>query len=279
MKTQTPLSESETSKILTPFAFKIDQSLFGIALAVPSKRALAILLDFIFVAFLSQTSGEVLALLVALTLYRLGQVKRINDQGKVMGKRRRGLLRITGVFIFVLVFVQLVSGLLSQSDDENILQKETKQVQLSQQGKQQTAPILFTERKPAPTAAIEQVAAQSAESVPPMVKWVKEQIDDLGLGFGWAAFYFTMFTALWHGQTPGKKVLGIKVLQLDGTPLSIWDSFGRYGGYVAGLATGLLGFAQVFWDPNRQTIHDKISATIVIDIAKAKQHLAKIDDN
>ena len=40
--------------------------------------------------------------------------------------------------------------------------------------------------------------------------------------------------------------------------------FGRYGGYGAGFATGLLGFLQVYWDPNRQAIQDKISATVVI---------------
>jgi hypothetical protein len=66
-------------------------------------------------------------------------------------------------------------------------------------------------------------------------------------------------------------MLGIKILQLDGTPLSLWDSFGRYGGYGAGIASGLLGFMQIYRDPNRQANHDKISATIVIDIKKAEQ--------
>jgi uncharacterized RDD family membrane protein YckC len=36
------------------------------------------------------------------------------------------------------------------------------------------------------------------------------------------------------------------------------------GGYAAGFATGLLGFAQVFWDANRQGIHDRIVGTVVI---------------
>ena len=36
------------------------------------------------------------------------------------------------------------------------------------------------------------------------------------------------------------------------------------GGYAAGLATGLLGFAQIFWDKNRQAIHDKIAETAVV---------------
>lgn len=103
-----------------------------------------------------------------------------------------------------------------------------------------------------------------------IVGWVKGLIKDLGLGFGWATLYFTAFTSLWQGQTIGKKLLGIKVLQLDGTPLSMWDSFGRYGGYGAGLATGLLGFLQIYWDVNKQAIHDKISSTVVIDLKAAR---------
>ena len=36
------------------------------------------------------------------------------------------------------------------------------------------------------------------------------------------------------------------------------------GGYAAGFATVLPGFAQVFWDANRQGIHDRIVGTVVI---------------
>ncbi len=89
-------------------------------------------------------------------------------------------------------------------------------------------------------------------------------LEDLGLGFGWTGLYFTAFTALWRGQTPGKRLLGVRVLRLDGKPLTMWGSFERFGGYAAGLVTGLLGFAQVFWDRNRQAIHDKISETVVV---------------
>ncbi|HEX8455435.1 MAG TPA: RDD family protein [Longimicrobium sp.] len=93
---------------------------------------------------------------------------------------------------------------------------------------------------------------------------LKDLLDDLGLGFGWTGLYFTAFTALWRGQTPGKRLLGVRVLRLDGKPLTMWGSFERFGGYAAGLVTGLLGFAQVFWDRNRQAIHDKISETVVV---------------
>jgi len=54
------------------------------------------------------------------------------------------------------------------------------------------------------------------------------------------------------------------VLRLDGRRMGWWEAFERAGGYVAGLATGLLGFVQLFWDPNRQCIHDKIVGTVVV---------------
>ncbi|MBF7073905.1 RDD family protein [Glaciecola sp. MH2013] len=101
-----------------------------------------------------------------------------------------------------------------------------------------------------------------------VINWVKGVMSDLGLGLGWAALYFTVFTAWWRGQTIGKKVLGIEVVKLDGNYPSLWESFGRYGGYGAGFATGLLGFLQIYWDPNRQAIQDKISETLVLRLGR-----------
>ncbi|MBW4965305.1 RDD family protein [Pseudoalteromonas sp. CR1] len=113
-------------------------------------------------------------------------------------------------------------------------------------------PLQLLEEKPAHT---------TTHSI---LQWSKGIIQDLGLGFGWAAVYFTLFSLLWRGQTPGKKVCNIRVVALNGEPLGLLDCFGRYGGYGAGFATGLLGFLQIYWDPNRQAIQDKISATVVI---------------
>jgi uncharacterized RDD family membrane protein YckC len=93
-------------------------------------------------------------------------------------------------------------------------------------------------------------------------------LDEIGLGFGWAALYLTITHALWKGTSVGKKMFRIRVVMIDLRPLTWWLSFERVGGYAAGLATGLLGFAQIFWDPNRQAIHDKVSETIVIQVGK-----------
>jgi hypothetical protein len=106
---------------------------------------------------------------------------------------------------------------------------------------------------------------EAATRTPSLVRRSLDVVtDDLGIGLGWIGIYFTAFLALWKGRTPGKRLLGIRVVQLDGQPVGWWDAFGRFGGYAAGLATGLLGFLQVFWDPNRQALHDKVAGTVVI---------------
>ena len=85
-----------------------------------------------------------------------------------------------------------------------------------------------------------------------------------GLTFGWAGVYFTLCLAWLRGRTLGKWIVGTRVLRLDGRPLTTLDAFTRYGGYAAGLATGLIGFARVLWEPNRQAIEDKIAWTVVL---------------
>jgi hypothetical protein len=101
-----------------------------------------------------------------------------------------------------------------------------------------------------------------------LLDWILGFIDDLGIGFGWAAIYLTVTHAWWKGTSIGKKFFRIRVVMIDKRPLNWWLSFERTGGYAAGFATGLLGFAQIFWDPNRQAIHDKVSETIVIQDGK-----------
>ncbi len=97
-----------------------------------------------------------------------------------------------------------------------------------------------------------------------VLTWVGKVADELGLGFGWTGLYFTAFLALWRGQTPGKRVLGMRVVRLNGAPIGWWAAFERFGGYAASIFTGLLGFAQILWDRNRMALHDKISETVVV---------------
>ena len=99
---------------------------------------------------------------------------------------------------------------------------------------------------------------------PSVLRTVRAAAADFGLTFGWVGAYFTLLLAWLKGATPGKRLLSIRVYRLDGRPLSLWLSFERFAGYAAGLATGLLGFVQIFWDPNRQAIQDRIAGTVVV---------------
>lgn len=94
-------------------------------------------------------------------------------------------------------------------------------------------------------------------------------LDELGLGIGWSGLYFTFLTAFFRGRTPGKRVLGIRVLRLDGSALSYWIAFERFGGYAASLFTGMEGFLRILWDRNRQCLQDKLAETVVIRETKA----------
>jgi len=358
------LTSSETRQILTPFAFKIDDSLFGLPLARPWKRGVALLIDLMLIAMLAETPGEVLAIVVAITFYRLGSRKKQN--GGAFKKAVKVFLRIIAAFILFVVALTffgsvsnyfyeytgpgsknakpptvdtsvsidnmetkdalLVAGLtakavlaaqnsecadqdcwkklissdlndisqthLSRDELSNIAEAIVKELELSNESKTQLlnsieenldsqlkkealseTPETLAQNDSSPsTSAANKVQKEKADSLGYKgLEWFKGVVEDLGLSFGWAAFYFSVFTSMWKGQTPGKKLLKIKVVQLNGTPLSFWDSFGRYGGYGAGLATGLLGFLQIYWDPNRQAIHDKVSATIVVDCKAVKE--------
>jgi len=92
--------------------------------------------------------------------------------------------------------------------------------------------------------------------------------DEVGLGLGWAIVYFALLPVWWNGQTVGKRLLGLRVVELTGKPITAMRAFKRYGGYAAGMATGMFGFAQVLWDPNRQSIQDKTAHTVVIDLRR-----------
>jgi uncharacterized RDD family membrane protein YckC len=83
---------------------------------------------------------------------------------------------------------------------------------------------------------------------------------------GWVgALIVLLLVAWWRGQTVGKKLLKLRVLELNGAPMTVLRCLKRYGGYAAGMATGGIGFAQALWDPNRQALHDKAAHTAVFD--------------
>ena len=383
------LSNKETREVLTPFAFEIDKSLYGIYLATPWKRGVALLVDLFLIALLSSTPSQFLAFVVAVSAFKLC-LNPNKDRAPQYSWLRKLIRYLAAFVVFSILFASLpiVIDVFNEPSAEDRLQSKNEgginvgqtalsveeSIEFSVLSAQITKDVVqekcktvdcwheymtkyiddyakFTIDKNTAEKAINTIIEQTKltkneqfflsaslydayllaleenidnnrkkikhekaiastdkevidnkskdESAQhhvskdvinelevsevitqgvkqpkidtptySVIKYITALIEDLGLGFGWAALYFTMFTVFWNGQTPGKKMLYIRVMQLDGKPLSFFDSFGRYGGYGAGIATGLLGFIQIFWDANRQGIQDKIASTIVIDLTK-----------
>jgi len=381
-------SKKDPKKFITPFAFSVSPNLYGVALASPLKRALAILIDLFVIVLLAELSSTLLAILIAIVFWQISHQFALADEKPVL----KVCLRVFASLILfgLLAFYYAQSGLLEEEQslnwsvggesspiqDASLAQGAAYAITAFQQNR------LITEKKESlmdnpcePAAAcwqdtfngmaqqlvdikapkdvaedimaaafeeselsaeaiaeirskfpkaylqlmaavpnetqkavkitegdsvasqestekaelsrVSQAAIESAEEYDvqdedtetsqtepknkySIIAYINALLADLGLGFGWAAFYFTVMSAWFTGQTVGKYLMGIKVIKLNGEKMSLWESFGRYGGYGAGLATGLMGFVQIYWDPNRQAIQDKISETLVVDLRKNK---------
>ena len=77
-------------------------------------------------------------------------------------------------------------------------------------------------------------------------------------------FYYWYFWTQRDGQTPGKFALGLRVVKIDGSPISDVDAVIRAIGYqVSALLFGL-GYLWALIDRKNQTWHDKLARTVVV---------------
>ena len=79
--------------------------------------------------------------------------------------------------------------------------------------------------------------------------------------------YFTFFWTL-VGFTPGKAILGLKIVRRNGSKMSFLRSLVRFFAYWISALPLFLGFFWVLWDGHRQSWHDKIAGTQVMYIPK-----------
>ena len=80
-------------------------------------------------------------------------------------------------------------------------------------------------------------------------------------------FQFLYYGYFWSkdGQSPGKKLLGVMVVQKDGRSMSFVKAGlrGTLGYWISGLIFGL-GFIWAIFDTDNETWHDMIFGTRVI---------------
>jgi uncharacterized RDD family membrane protein YckC len=82
--------------------------------------------------------------------------------------------------------------------------------------------------------------------------------------------YFIFFEWLWNGQTPGKRLLKLRVIREDGRPITLWEAVARNllrifdalpGGLVPVYSLGLIS---IFLSGRDQRFGDMFAGTVVI---------------
>ncbi len=78
--------------------------------------------------------------------------------------------------------------------------------------------------------------------------------------------YFTLFEAFWRGQTPGKRMMRIRVIQQTGRPISLMESMGRnLLRMVDMLPTAyIIGVICMFVTLRQQRLGDLVAGTLVV---------------
>jgi uncharacterized RDD family membrane protein YckC len=244
-------------ELITPERFAVAEHLLGKPLARPWRRALAMGIDLLVIVLLAHAGGLLFAVALAALFFRLSA----RTGGGLVRRTARRAYRLAGVVVVFVIAVQLWPW--GSGGPAPATPVERASVAAAVSADLAAAGVIPDERLVQENRRLraELAGARSGSTV---LRWLRGLANDLGLGFGWAGLYFTAFTVLCKGRTPGKRALRVRVMRLDGEPLGWWAGFGRFGGYAAGFATGLLGFLQVFWDRNRQAIHDKIAETVVV---------------
>ncbi|HSS73815.1 MAG TPA: RDD family protein [Gaiellaceae bacterium] len=98
-----------------------------------------------------------------------------------------------------------------------------------------------------------------ADSIRP--GWVEGAIAGGGWGVVVAVYFVSFWTAT--GQTPGMRIMRVRVVRADGGHLSVWRSLVRLVGLVLAIAPLFAGFLPVLVDRRRRALPDYLAGTVV----------------
>jgi uncharacterized RDD family membrane protein YckC len=82
--------------------------------------------------------------------------------------------------------------------------------------------------------------------------------------------YFIFFEWLWNGQTPGKRLMKLRVIREDGRPITLWEAIARnllrifdaVPGFV--LPVYSIGLISIFLSNRDQRVGDMFAGTVVV---------------
>jgi uncharacterized RDD family membrane protein YckC len=79
--------------------------------------------------------------------------------------------------------------------------------------------------------------------------------------------YFALFETFWAGQTPGKRLLKLRVLREDGRPVTFWEAMVRNLLRIFDIQPFVfysIGLVSIFITPRDQRIGDLFAGTVVV---------------
>lgn len=78
-------------------------------------------------------------------------------------------------------------------------------------------------------------------------------------------FFNFVYLSVLDGQSFGKRLIGLRVVRVDGRPLNYRTALLRHlVGYPLAVFCLMLGALWVLWDPRQQGWHDKLAGTMVV---------------
>jgi hypothetical protein len=268
----------DVGRWVTPEDLNVAPALLGQPLAAPWRRLLAMATDLAAIGIVSSLSNFWLLAGCALGAFEQARARR----------RAPSLARIVGVWGLAVVMAGAgLYGVIEELGQDRPARSEPDDDEDLDDTDALVDSLLAPAAASAPDAAASLAASvatleaevrrlkrqlarerEAAEDAAAAEHW-RERLRRLGLefgiGYGWSLVYFTMLPVWWRGQTLGKRLFGLRTVEITGKPMTPLLSFKRFSGYLAGLATGGLGLLQLLWDPNRQALQDKAAHTVVID--------------
>ena len=78
--------------------------------------------------------------------------------------------------------------------------------------------------------------------------------------------YFAVFETVWNGQTPGKRVIGLRVIHASGRPISPWEAILRNVVRLVDQMPAIyaIGIVSVFVTERSQRLGDLAAGTVVV---------------
>jgi uncharacterized RDD family membrane protein YckC len=86
--------------------------------------------------------------------------------------------------------------------------------------------------------------------------------------------YFAIFEALWNGQTPGKRIIGLRVMDAAGRPVGTYEAILRNVVRIADQMPGIyaIGILSVLLTERNQRLGDLAAGTVVVHERPIERH-------